>query len=529
MTSMVLGLVGGAVGFFLGGPVGAQVGFLAGTLIGSLIDPPKIQGPRLGDTKLQRSTYGSMLPYAWGHGRMGGNVIDQTDLIEHKQVSGGKGGPEITNYTYSASFAIALCARLPDRTEAILGITDMWLDGRLVWSETSGEACPCTVYTGTETQLPDPTFQSIHGDTVGSPAFGQTPAYRGIAYLVFADFDLTDYGNRIPNVEVAVFTKAGDWPWRVSEFRPWPTAGSTFNYSATYNDGVITVGSEDNFGSFYIRSQYQIDGTQIGVTTTGNGSAGSPIGAIMNLNVLSAGHGADGYWHIEDPNSPSDLIFGAIVTTGPCPATNGIFLNEYIYGIGNSGGATHIFRWPAPGGIPESVFDVSVPVDGTLYSASVVKLGTSDSGDVYVTNGIVGATKLWKFDADLNPVDFWDVPATTGTRLTGAGDFHVYQNKVFCKWASGGFSWIVAIDISTASPVDVGVPLLSANTVSNNFVVSIGGCLMMDEMGVFSACLPPAPEILADIASDITSLTPATSYDMSELTQRSVGMSSPPR
>ena len=52
-----------------------------------------------------------------------------------------------------------------------------------------------TVYYGTEDQLPDPVIEAVEG-------VGYTPAYRGLSYIVFENFNLTNYGNRIPNIEV---------------------------------------------------------------------------------------------------------------------------------------------------------------------------------------------------------------------------------------------------------------------------------------------------------------------------------------
>jgi hypothetical protein len=39
---------------------------------------------------------------------------------------------------------------------------------------------------------------------------GEAPAYRGIAYLVFEDLPLADYGNRIPQIAVEVFGGSGE-------------------------------------------------------------------------------------------------------------------------------------------------------------------------------------------------------------------------------------------------------------------------------------------------------------------------------
>ncbi|MCQ6453605.1 hypothetical protein NPN23_24265, partial [Vibrio parahaemolyticus] len=53
------------------------------------------------------------------------------------------------------------------------------------------------LYTGSETQNPDPKIEAIEGA-------GHAPAYRGLAYLVFDDMPLAAFGNRIPVITVEV-------------------------------------------------------------------------------------------------------------------------------------------------------------------------------------------------------------------------------------------------------------------------------------------------------------------------------------
>ncbi len=49
--------------------------------------------------------------------------------------------------------------------------------------------------------MPDPLIVAKEGDA---------PAYRGLAYVVFELFDLTDYGNRIPQISIEVYKAVGD-------------------------------------------------------------------------------------------------------------------------------------------------------------------------------------------------------------------------------------------------------------------------------------------------------------------------------
>ena len=53
------------------------------------------------------------------------------------------------------------------------------------------------LYKGTTTQTADDTIEAVEG-------VGSVPAFRGIAYIVLTDFDLSDYGNRIPTFNFLV-------------------------------------------------------------------------------------------------------------------------------------------------------------------------------------------------------------------------------------------------------------------------------------------------------------------------------------
>lgn len=245
MGTLALGITGavagGVIGFAIGGPagalMGAQMGFTAGIIIGSMLFGPgktQVEGPRLNDLKITTSTYGKTIPLIYGTKRIGGNVFWATDLIEHRKKKkvggGGKGGgapeQEQITYTYTTSFALGLCEG------PVGGILKIWADGKLicnlsddgepitnsvlgdagdprnVWSSLAtsnyqdAEARQIVlpglrIYLGTQTQQPDPAIQEDVG-------VDNTPAYRGLCYIVFDDMLLTDFGNRIPQITVLV-------------------------------------------------------------------------------------------------------------------------------------------------------------------------------------------------------------------------------------------------------------------------------------------------------------------------------------
>jgi hypothetical protein len=181
-----------AVGTVLGGPIGGALGAIAGSAIDRdvLFKPKGVEGPRLATLQVQTSSYGTELQQVFGTMRIGGCVIWSTDLIESRATqSGGKGQPSTTTYSYSASFAVALSGR------PIQGVGRIWADGNLLRGA-AGDFKSSTgfrLYLGGEDQAVDPLIASAEGASL-------TPAHRGIAYAVFEQLQLADFGNRIPSL-----------------------------------------------------------------------------------------------------------------------------------------------------------------------------------------------------------------------------------------------------------------------------------------------------------------------------------------
>jgi hypothetical protein len=192
-----------AVGTVIGGPIGGAIGAAIGQQIDQnvLFAPKARQGPRLGDLAVQTSSYGSQIPKIFGTMRAAGTVIWATDLVEHKSTSGGKGQPKAVNYSYSASFAVALSGR------RLASIGRIWADGKLLRGA-AGDFKSQTLFrlhAGDEDQAADPLIVAVEG-------VGQAPAYRGIAYALFEDMSLEDFGNRIPSLTFEVVAETGTVP-----------------------------------------------------------------------------------------------------------------------------------------------------------------------------------------------------------------------------------------------------------------------------------------------------------------------------
>ena len=211
MASIVLGAVGSALGAGFGGTIlglsGAAIGGMIGSSIGSVIDSAlvaslspgqRIEGTRLDSLRITSATEGAVIPRLFGRMRLGGNIIWATDFSEavNTTSSGGKGGgPKVTTteYIYSASFAVGL-------TEGpITGIGRIWADGKPM--DMTGVTWRW--YPGSETQGADPFIAARMGAS-------STPAYRGLAYVVFEDLALTAFGNRIPQLSFEIFAPLAD-------------------------------------------------------------------------------------------------------------------------------------------------------------------------------------------------------------------------------------------------------------------------------------------------------------------------------
>lgn len=200
---------------YLGNAIGGPLGGFVGNLLGGWIDQRLFgrggaqEGPRLDDLRVTASTYGRPIPLSWGpENRIGGNIIWSSGLIEtaKRRRVGGKGGPStsITEYSYRVSLAIALSGRGIRRVRRIWAngeaIFDAGASTAMVFSKADGTHDvfdTLRVYPGDFDQLPDPTVESYVGAA-------DAPAYRGTAYVVIADLQLADFGNRVPNLEFLV-------------------------------------------------------------------------------------------------------------------------------------------------------------------------------------------------------------------------------------------------------------------------------------------------------------------------------------
>ena len=260
-------VVGGVVGFFLP-PVGLSLGAAVGGALGDLVAPPKtptIEGPRLSDLSVQTSTYGAPIPRVYGTITLAGNLIwlENNKIKETSKKSGGGkgggkgGGAKTRTYTYSATFAVALCQG------PIVGVRRLWLGPNLVYDagatdhetiRASNQAASLfTLYLGTDTQDPDPRMQSTLG-------VDHTPAWRGLAYLVIADLPLAKYGNSLLGapVKAEVMTAGTETEYAATAQTAPMVQGATLvwhrdRYIAAEFDGKIWTSATGETGTWTLR------------------------------------------------------------------------------------------------------------------------------------------------------------------------------------------------------------------------------------------------------------------------------------
>ena len=202
MATLVLSAAGAALGSSLGGSVlglsMSAVGRFAGATLGRAIDQRVLGGGarsietgRLDRLRLSTAGEGQPIPQIFGRMRVGGHIIWATQFKEHVSKSGGGKGlsaqPTIKDYSYSVSLAVALCEG------EITSVNRVWADG----AEVSVHDLNMVVYPGSYDQLPDPKMEAVEGA-------GRVPAYRGTAYVVIEDLDLSRFGNRVPQFSFEV-------------------------------------------------------------------------------------------------------------------------------------------------------------------------------------------------------------------------------------------------------------------------------------------------------------------------------------
>ena len=139
---------------------------------------PKGTHPHPDDIRMQTSEYATAIPVLFGTQTIGGNII-WCD------------GPSFDGVHNIITFAVAICAG------PISHVSKITFDGKEV--NVLDHCVSYTVHLGTETETVDPIIEAVE-------AVGNTPAFRGLAYVVFESLNTDDYNQSIPTIN---FTTTG--------------------------------------------------------------------------------------------------------------------------------------------------------------------------------------------------------------------------------------------------------------------------------------------------------------------------------
>jgi hypothetical protein len=467
MASLILGGAGAAIGSGIGGSFlgmsATSLGWTIGSTLGNLLFAEKqhIYGPRLKGDRFTGSALGQVRPIVYGTNRVQGKIIWQTPYHEHEHTedSGGKGGggTEYTTYTYTRSFAVLLCEG------ELQAVRRIWINGKLEydWSENASAAADfesglqaegIKIYPGSTTQLPDPTIESFEGS-------GNVSAYRGSAYIVFNEYDVTDTGGACPVVEVEVVANA-----TLGSTQGLGTATfGTENFTAIgyINEGIVYLAEETpyyvdpSYGSLYVRiygvdistgnkvfsielpNQIQVPALPgvsrgpccddayywytMGAQYLPEGGQVDEIAVVASaIKTLNGTFLANGWQYLRNTDGTYTQVaqYGGWRDQGTLEKfmfKRGIY-QSYLYGTSVSANPDQkrwVQRWDMPSPTASKRYDFA---DGTYNLCCY----PDDAGDVYVSNG--GNNTLYRLDYNLNLIESKALPVGVTPAMIAVSD-----------------------------------------------------------------------------------------------------------
>lgn len=247
-------IVGAVIGSVVPG-IGTAAGAAIGGALGGIIDQNQIPDNKLDDLKAAKVTLGAPINLLFGHPRSGGNIVWCSEAIEAGEEGAKGGGPTTTYYVRNVLLKLSEDKCGP--------ITRIWFAGKLVYnvlstaddetieaSVTDGKIAEVIYYSGSDEQLPDPTYAQAVGDE-------NAPAYRGCSTAALIGIACGSSG-QLPLITVEVAGKeAGDnagrtvrikEDWAEADVRGEPPEGASMGGLAVIGlteDGVQTYRDAD--------------------------------------------------------------------------------------------------------------------------------------------------------------------------------------------------------------------------------------------------------------------------------------------
>ena len=198
MFEQIFSTIGNFIGKNFAGKITSTIGKIAGKKLGKYLDhdifePAEYQhySKMLDNLYISANTRGTIIPIVFYNSKVSGTIIWAMEIEEIedsrcKEYS--SSSHHYTEYKYFASFALGLCQGEIDN------IGRVWVNSKLI----DISKYKYNLYLGLETQMPDPIIKANMGDT---------PAFRGLAYIVFDRLPLEDFSNKIPNFSFEIFRK----------------------------------------------------------------------------------------------------------------------------------------------------------------------------------------------------------------------------------------------------------------------------------------------------------------------------------
>lgn len=453
-TRSIVTVVGGVIGAYFGYP---QLGLTIGALVGSAVDPGKIQGPQINETGAQTSSEGVPRPIVWGAIDVSGNIIQKGELVKvtTEESQGKGGGPEVTTERVYRTYAIRICEG------PIAAVMRIWADNKLVYDLRVGSGMVAesmqwvsnkVVYLGDESQTPDPTLvSSVNSDT---------PSYRGTAYIVFIQEDLSDRAGSIPQYRFEVASSIDDV--QIGSIVSGPQNATTnywidANFDSDGNIVVLTdqdgssarygINTPPNFGFWKVATYDKDDiNNRLDLTQIYNGGDPSEPGADQRMGLTAIGPNGQFTFSAEgvNTNAGNRLLSGSTAVAHLIDfAGNRSWGSEVLFGPGLYGGLIFItdtsiyiglarsgyndlHRWPLSSGTPNLATSAylldPIPSSGSLrfhvsrqgivrlidgnawvtmksYTASLTHIGDASSVGNPTSLG-VPASNIYVFGAD---------------------------------------------------------------------------------------------------------------------------------
>ena len=299
MATLVLG--GGLLGGGLGGPLllGFAVGL--GFLSKMMVKPTQVEGPRLSSLQVMSSSQGAAVLRVHGRMRVAPQMIWATNFRETsstERTGGGKGGGgtppvETTTFHYSVSFALGLCEG------PVVDIGQVWADGKPL--DMSGFTW--RLHKGDETQGPDPKIEAVEGT-------GKAPGFRGLAYLVFEEMPLEQFGNRIPQITIEVIRRPNAGGVRVEDV---VSAVTMIPALGEFIYATDTVFRDDGYGRSNAENRHGAIGQADFLVALDQLKSGAPN--IDTVSLVVSWHGTD--LRCGDCQIKPKVEFGASKITTP--------------------------------------------------------------------------------------------------------------------------------------------------------------------------------------------------------------------